>query len=161
MRDKILFIVPPYVNYGSYTSPEFNERTVVKGKKILGSVVADMPIGLLSISSYLKEHCDIEIELIDFNVILNRLETFEYDSFRILFINIDGYIRQAGMDSENHHQKSNGRNPATACGKRELHSYFQFGWRDQRNHSACYQGALNALLIQETKCPDGILFRFP
>lgn len=83
--DKILFIVPPYVNYESYTRPKFNERTVIKGKKTLGSVVADMPIGLLSISSYLKKHCAVEIELIDFNVILIHLETFEYDSFSSLF----------------------------------------------------------------------------
>jgi radical SAM superfamily enzyme YgiQ (UPF0313 family) len=83
--DKILFIVPPYVNFDSFVNPAFNERTVVKKSGNYGSVVTDMPIGLLSLSAYLKKHTAAETKLIDFNIILNKMESFEYSSFSELF----------------------------------------------------------------------------
>lgn len=83
--DKILFIVPPYVNFDSFVNPAFNERTVVKESGNYGSVVTDMPIGLLSLSAYLKKNTAVEIKLIDFNIVLNKMESFEYGSFLDLF----------------------------------------------------------------------------
>ncbi len=85
MIDKILFIVPPYVQYATYVNPAFNERIVTKKSGNYGSVVTDMPIGLLSMSAYLKKHKKIEIRLVDFNIILNKLDHFEYSSFVELF----------------------------------------------------------------------------
>ena len=83
--DKILFIVPPYVNFDSFLNPAFNERTVVKKSGNYGSVVTDMPIGLLSLSAYLKKYTAVEIKLIDFNIVLNKMESFDYSSFSELF----------------------------------------------------------------------------
>ena len=83
--DKILFIVPPYISYSNYVNPAFNERIVTKKSGNYGSVVTDMPIGLLSLSSYLKKHKEIEIRLVDFNIILNKMDYFEYHSFVELF----------------------------------------------------------------------------
>lgn len=83
--DKILFIVPPYIKYDSYINPAFNERTVTKKSGVYGSVVTDMPIGLLSLSAYLKKNTDVEIRLIDFNIVLNRIENFKYSSFSEMF----------------------------------------------------------------------------
>jgi len=83
--DKILFIVPPYVSFDSFVNPAFNERTVVKKSGNYGSIVTDMPIGLLSLSAYLKKHTAIEIKLIDFNIVLNKMESFDYSSFSKLF----------------------------------------------------------------------------
>lgn len=83
--DKILFIIPPYVNFDSFVNPAFNERTVVKKSGNYGSVVADIPIGLLSLSAYLKKHAAVEIKLIDFNIVLNKMKKFEYCSFSELF----------------------------------------------------------------------------
>ena len=83
--DKILFIVPPYISYSNYVNPAFNERIVTKKSGNYGSVVTDMPIGLLSLSSYLKKHKEIEIRLVDFNIILNKMDNFEYHSFVELF----------------------------------------------------------------------------
>lgn len=83
--NKILFIVPPYVEFDSFVNPLFNERIVVKKSGNYGSVVTDMPIGILSLSAYLKKHLPIEIKLIDFNVVLNKIESFEYNSFSELF----------------------------------------------------------------------------
>lgn len=83
--DKILFIVPPYVSFDSFVNPAFNERTIVKKSGGYGSVVTDMPIGLLSLSAYLKKNTVVETKLIDFNIVLNKMENFEYSSFSELF----------------------------------------------------------------------------
>lgn len=83
--DRILLIVPPYVEFGSYVNPGYNERTVAKKSGNYGSVVTDMPIGLLSLSAYLKKHTDADVTLIDFNTVLNKLDSFEYRSFSELY----------------------------------------------------------------------------
>jgi radical SAM superfamily enzyme YgiQ (UPF0313 family) len=83
--DKILFIVPPNISFNSFVNPAFNERTVVKKSGNYGSIVTDTPIGLLSLSSYLKKNTAVEIKLIDFNIVLNKMESFEYSSFSYLF----------------------------------------------------------------------------
>lgn len=86
--DKILFIVPPHVNYESFVNPAFNERVVVKKNGNYGSVVTDMPIGLLSLSAYLKKNTVVEVKLIDFNIILTKMESFEYGSFSEMFLDL-------------------------------------------------------------------------
>lgn len=83
--ERILFIVPPHVAYDSFINPGINERTVVKKSGNYGSVVTDMPIGVLSLSAYLKKFKTAETKLLDFNIILNKLESFEYKSFSELF----------------------------------------------------------------------------
>jgi anaerobic magnesium-protoporphyrin IX monomethyl ester cyclase len=83
--DRILFIIPPYVGFNHFVNPAYNERVVEKQSGTFGSVVTDMPIGILSLSSYLKAHTDVEVKLIDFNIILNKIESFKYDSFSELF----------------------------------------------------------------------------
>lgn len=82
---KILFIVPPCMNFDSFVNPAFNERMSVKKTGNYGSIVTDMPLGLLSMSAYLKKNAAVEIKLLDFNVILNKLESFEFNSFSELF----------------------------------------------------------------------------
>ncbi len=86
--DKILFIIPPYISYDSYVNPGFNEREVIKKSKNYGSVVTDMPIGLLSLSAYLKKNTSVEVKLIDFNIALTKMKSFEYNSFSEMFHNV-------------------------------------------------------------------------
>ena len=86
--DKILFVVPPYVTFNRFVNPTFNERTEVKESGSYGSVLTDMPIGLLSLSAYLKKHAAVETKLIDFNIVLNKMQRFEYSSFSELFLEI-------------------------------------------------------------------------
>lgn len=83
--DRLLLIVPPYVTYANYVNPAFNERTVVTESGNHGSVVTDMPIGLLSLSSYIKKSSSVEVRLLDFNILLSKLDTFNYKSFIDLF----------------------------------------------------------------------------
>ncbi|MDP1602861.1 MAG: cobalamin B12-binding domain-containing protein, partial [Legionella sp.] len=82
---KILFLVPPNLRFDSFVNPAFNERTVRKKSGSYGSVVTDMPLGVLSLSAYLKKHAAVETRLVDFNIVLNGLETFEYTRFLDLF----------------------------------------------------------------------------
>lgn len=79
--DKILFIVPPHIQFEDFISPAFNARTVIKKHGKFGNVLTDMPLGVLSLSAYLKKHVQVETKLIDFNVVLNKLEGFDFKSF--------------------------------------------------------------------------------
>lgn len=83
--DKILFIIPPYVNFNNFVNPAFNERRVAKKTGNYGSIVAEMPLGLLSLSAYLKKNASVKIKLIDFNIVINKMESFKYRSFSELF----------------------------------------------------------------------------
>lgn len=78
---KILFLVPVHISYESYISPPNNARTVLKNGRILNSLATDLPLGLLSISAYLKKHCNIDVRLVDFNVEVSALENFDYPDF--------------------------------------------------------------------------------
>ncbi|MEK7072363.1 MAG: radical SAM protein [Patescibacteria group bacterium] len=86
ITDRLLFIVPPYITYTSFVKPDFNERVVFKKNGSFGSLVTEMPLGILSISSYLKKNINsIEIKFIDFNVVLNKMVDFSFGSFIELF----------------------------------------------------------------------------
>ena len=78
---KILFIIPPNMTYNRFVNPGFNERVSIKKTGKYGTPITDMPLGVLSLSAYLKKHMEVEVRLIDFNVILNKLESFEFKSF--------------------------------------------------------------------------------
>jgi radical SAM superfamily enzyme YgiQ (UPF0313 family) len=51
----------------------------------VGSVITDMPLGIISLSAYLKKNIDVETRGIDFNVALNKLDKFEWPSFKEYF----------------------------------------------------------------------------
>lgn len=83
--DKILFIVPPNIKYEDFVNPPDN---VKKGSEKLGNrgaVITDMPLGILSMSAYVKKFTTADIRLVDFNIVLNKLETFEFCSFANFF----------------------------------------------------------------------------
>ena len=83
--DRILFVVPPNVGFDSYVNPAFNIGVVQKGSGSFRNIVADPPMGLLSISAYLKKHRPVEVQVLDFNVVLNKLEDFRFKSFSDFF----------------------------------------------------------------------------
>jgi len=82
---KILFIVPPHVIFDDFIKPSYNARVVQKKSGNYGSVLTDMPLGVLSLSAYMKKHTAIETKLVDFNIVLNKLESFEFRSFKEFF----------------------------------------------------------------------------
>ena len=83
--DKILFIIPPHINFKQFVNPSYNERIVHKKYGNYGSVLTDMPLGVLSLSAYVKKHTAAETKLVDFNIVLNKLESFEFRSFAEFF----------------------------------------------------------------------------
>lgn len=83
--DKILFIVPPCIRFDDFVHPTSNARFKLKKDKLFGNVLADMPIGVMSLSAYVKKHAKVETKLVDFNVVLNKIDDFEYASFEEFF----------------------------------------------------------------------------
>ena len=88
---KILFIIPPYRTYESYVKPAFNESHYIKkdinGNEIyVTNILTDMPLGVLSLSAYLKRYVsDINIELLDFNVELNKMAVLDFPNYDHFF----------------------------------------------------------------------------
>ncbi|NQT22499.1 MAG: B12-binding domain-containing radical SAM protein [Candidatus Omnitrophica bacterium] len=83
--DKILFIVPPNINYEDFVNPPDNVKMVTKESGNYGVVITDIPLGVLSLSAYVKKHTAAETKLVDFNIVLNKLEGFEFRSFAEFF----------------------------------------------------------------------------
>jgi len=83
--DKILFIVPPNIKYNDFVSPDFNVQTVSRKSGKFGSIRTEMPLGVLSMSAYVKKYTIVKTKLIDFNIVLTKLKSFEFHSFLGLF----------------------------------------------------------------------------
>lgn len=94
MNRKILFVIVPTFPYAKFISPGENEiYDVTKNGKKTRMFVGGIPIGVLSISSYVKKYSEnTEIKIIDFNLIINGLvknsEIDKYNSFRELYVDI-------------------------------------------------------------------------
>lgn len=86
MKKNILFIVPPHISYNDYINPLKNGKQVKKKDgKYYGNLITDAPLGILSLSSYIKKYVDIEVYLLDFNIVLNSLDGFEFESYDEVF----------------------------------------------------------------------------
>ena len=76
--DKILFINPANITFEDFINPSYN---IVQNKYgDYGNVLTDMPLGILSMSAYVKKHAAIETKLVDFNIVLNKLGEFKFPS---------------------------------------------------------------------------------
>ena len=80
-QHKILFLLPPNIEFDDFVSPPANISTIEKNGLQFGSVITDIPLGVISLSAYLKDYLSIDSKCIDFNVELNRASSFEYGSF--------------------------------------------------------------------------------
>ncbi len=83
--DKILFIVPPNIKYEDFVNPPDNVKMVSKKSGNFGTVITDMPLGVLSLSAYVKKFTTTQTRLVDFNIVLNKLENFGFPSFAEFF----------------------------------------------------------------------------
>ncbi len=82
---KILFIVPPNIGYEDFVTPPSNVKVQQQHGRAYGSVITDMPLGIISLSAYLKKHIEVDTRAIDFNVALNKLDLFDWPSFKEYF----------------------------------------------------------------------------
>lgn len=88
---KILFVVPPNIGFADFISPPANVKVQkMRNGKSFGSVITDMPLGIISLSAYLKKNIEVETRGIDFNVALNKLDQFEWPSFKDYFKDVLG-----------------------------------------------------------------------
>lgn len=79
---KILMIVPMHITFESFTNPPPNTRSYRKQDgRHYNLPPTDLPLGMLSMSSYLKKHTVVDIRLIDFNVRVAEIERFDYENF--------------------------------------------------------------------------------
>lgn len=83
--DRILFIVPPNIRYDDFVAPPKNVKVISKKSGDFGVIITDIPLGVLSLSAYVKKHTCAETRLVDFNIVLNKQETFTFHSFEDFF----------------------------------------------------------------------------
>lgn len=95
---RILFIVPPQVTYEDFINPGYNFRVVHKKGGDFGRVLTDMPLAILSLSAYVKKYHAVESRCIDFNVLLNELDSYEYQGFKPFFM--ERIAKEAGFNPD-------------------------------------------------------------
>jgi len=83
--DKILFIIPPSIRFSDFIYPTTNARLKKRKGRLYGNVLADMPIGTMSLSSYIKKHLKVKTKLVDFNILINKVDDFKHVSFHDFF----------------------------------------------------------------------------
>ena len=77
----ILFVVPMHITFESFITPGPNSRQFTKSGRKFNSLSTDLPIGVMSLSAYLKKHIDVHCKLIDFNAEINSMSDFDYSNF--------------------------------------------------------------------------------
>lgn len=83
---EILFILPPTLQFNDFVSPPDNVGTIEKNGRRFGMVLTDLPLGIVSLSAYLKKHIDVTVRCVDFNIKLNSIKDFEFNSFKEFFL---------------------------------------------------------------------------
>jgi len=87
--EKILFIVPPHIRFEDFINPSFNVKSIQKKGRSFGNSFTDMPLGVLALSAYIKKNAgDVDTKLLDFNINLNKLDDFEFQSFGEFFTSV-------------------------------------------------------------------------
>lgn len=84
----VLFVVPPTIDYDKFVHPPDNVRTVSRKGGHYGSALTDMPLGVLALSAYVKKYAGAQTKLVDFNVVLNKLDSFQHGSFTEFFFSV-------------------------------------------------------------------------
>ncbi|PCH65329.1 MAG: radical SAM protein [Gammaproteobacteria bacterium] len=84
---KILFLVPPNISFDDFVTPPSNISTISKnnGTVHFGSVLTDIPLGIISLSAYLKKWTGAETMAVDFNVLLNQEIEWTHTDFYSYF----------------------------------------------------------------------------
>ncbi len=87
----VLFINVPHIGFNDFISPQRNAKVVTKKDGIsYGNVLTDMPLGILSLSSYIKKFATDapRIDLLDFNCELSGADAFPFTSYREFFLDV-------------------------------------------------------------------------
>ena len=70
---KILLVVPPNITFSDFRHPKNNTKSWIhhSGEE-LGVIITDVPLGAITLSSWLKEKFNADVRVLDFNVLLNK-----------------------------------------------------------------------------------------
>lgn len=106
LMKRILFIVPPNVAFDDFVNPPGNVKVAVKGSRRFGAVIADPPLGVRTCAA-------TQPKLLDFNVQLNRLDTFGSFLYQCTLAgSLNGNLRRQGEISKPGEWAWHGRCPA-------------------------------------------------
>jgi len=86
--NRILFIVPPNISFKEFINPANTVKSIKIGDRYLRSIMTSMPIGIFSMSAYLKKNSDVKVKLLDLTVVMNKLQKFEYVNYKDFFADI-------------------------------------------------------------------------
>lgn len=79
---RILLLVPMHITFESFLNPPPNTRSYLKQDgRHYNLPPTDLPLGMLSISGYLKKHVAVDIKLVDFNIRVAEIDRFDHDNF--------------------------------------------------------------------------------
>jgi len=70
---KLLMVVPPNITFDNFVNPSKNTKSWIhENGKELGVIVTDVPLGAMTICTWLQSQFDIETRLLDFNVEIHK-----------------------------------------------------------------------------------------
>lgn len=81
----LLLVVPPNLKERDFFKPPPNVKVMVTGEKEYGSVITDMPLGVISLAAYIKAHTRFDVKVLDFNVELHKATSMGGATFRQFF----------------------------------------------------------------------------
>lgn len=99
MSSKCLLIIPPNITFEAFVNPSANSKYWKhrNGKKY-GVLITDVPLGVLTISAWLKDKCDTKVRVIDFNTEIHKTWSDpDATSFREWFERVIGSVRDSGF----------------------------------------------------------------
>lgn len=102
MSSKCLLIIPPNITFEAFVNPSSNSKYWMhKNGKKYGVLITDVPLGVLTISAWLKEKCDTEVRVVDFNTEIHKTwDDPQATSFHAWFEQIFIKIKQSGFEPD-------------------------------------------------------------
>lgn len=82
----ILLIIPPNIPFRDFVAPPPNVKVSQRGDGVAyGSVITDMPLGIIALAAYVRKNVGCQVVAVDFNVELNKVDGFNFSSFGEFF----------------------------------------------------------------------------
>ena len=76
-KKKVLLVIPPNITFEAFIKPGKNTKSWKhKNGNDYGVLITDVPLGAITLSGWLKEKCNCEVRLIDFNTLIH--ETWDH-----------------------------------------------------------------------------------
>lgn len=102
MSSKCLLIIPPNITFEAFVNPSANSKYWMhKNGRKYGVLITDVPLGVLTISAWLKDRCNAEVQVVDFNTEIHKTwDSPEATSFHDWFEEVFLSIKQSGFEPD-------------------------------------------------------------